>query len=187
MAKRPTLSEDSFLKHLFSPKKNLLPTGIRKRPITATAGRVKGRVAAYNRMSATSQEILRRSGLRDAYLKGTVGLPDARKVLRDTAVSKGFAKPLRTRATPPAKGPSLDGMVAMHVATTLAKHGKLVDQKFYYRVPFIPPELKPEVLKWDASQIRAYGGHNDPEYYARDTDGELVYIDGHPFNPLWYH
>lgn len=186
MAKRPALSEDSFLKHLFSPKKNLLPTGIRKRPITTTAGRIKGRVAAYNRMSATSQEILRRSGLRDAYLKGTVTLPNARKVLRDTAVSKGIAKPLRGRTTP-VKGPSLDGMVAMHVATTLAKYGKLVDQKFYHRVPFIPPELKPEVLKWDASQIRAYGGNTGPEYFARDTDGELVYIDGHEFNPLWYH
>lgn len=184
MAKRPALTEDSFLLHLFAPKKNALPTGIRKRAIAFTPGRTKGRVAAYNRMSGSSQEILRRSGLRDAYLKGTVRLTDARKALRDTAVSKGLAKPLRPRKGKAPAGPSLDGLVAMHVARTLAQNSYPVGPKFYQRVGYLPEELKPSVLNWSLSQIRAYAGEDNP---ARDADDELVIIDGQPFNPLWYH
>lgn len=190
LMKRPALSEDSFLKHLFSPKKNPLPTGLRKRPLAFSKGRSKARVASYNRMSAANQEVLKRSGLRDAYLKGEATLPSAKRALRDTAVALGFAKPLRQRATTTRihqpRQETLDGLVAQHVARTLAQAGKLVSHKFYYRVPFLPSATKVEVLKWDASKIRAYGGHSEPEYLARDTDDELVYIDGAPFNPLWY-
>src|ERR1700750_76770 len=97
MAKRPGLSEDSFLAHLFSPAKTPLPSGIRKTKLKGTKGQSKGRVAAFNRMTPFKQEMLKRAGLRDQYLRGNASLADAKKALRPKAESKGLAKILRPR------------------------------------------------------------------------------------------
>jgi hypothetical protein len=178
MAKRPALTEDSFLKHLFSPKKNALPTGIRKRPIVSSKGRSKSRVAAYNRMSAQSQELLRRSGQRDAYLRGDASLKDARAILRETAVGKGIAKPVRRAGKPaPIVGTTLDGIIANHVIRELKDAGYTPHRaNIYDRSQHLPDDIKPDVVKWKVGQIRAYAG-----------DGtNVVIVDGESFNPLWY-
>lgn|SRR6478735_5028854 len=180
MTKRPPLSEDSFLKHLFSPKKNLLPTGIRRRPLAFAKGRTKARVASYNRMSATSQEVLRRSGMRDAYLKGEGTLSDAKRALRGKAVEKGFAKPLKPKLRLGAPYESaLDNRVAAHVAKTLRTTGRNVNvHRLAVGVKHLPHDVKPEVEYWTVGQIRAYAGDSE----------NLVIIPGyaHPINPLWY-
>lgn len=182
MASRPGLTEESFLRHLFSPKKNPLPTGIRKRPIAFTPGRTKARVAAYNRMSGASQETLRRAGLRDDYLKGNATLADAKKALRRVAVDLGIAKPT---AGQPRRVTShlntLAGDVAVHVSRTLARGGTLVAKKFFSRVKHMPESMMRDVLTWDAARIKAYASHqqDEPDY--------MVIIDGKPFNPLWYY
>lgn len=176
---RPKLTEDNFLKHLFSPKKHLLPTGLRKRPVTASKGRTRARVAAYNRMSAKNQEVLYRSGQRDAYLAGTGNLKDARITLRDRAVDKGFAKPLRNAR---GKGTVEIGytqaqLVVSHVIQSLRGAGKTVNAD---RVAKHVPHMKPSDLalarKWTVGKIK---------HYASDSDNEVI-IEGERFNPLWY-
>jgi hypothetical protein len=97
MARRPALTDGSFLSHIFSPKKNPLPTGIRHRKIVSTKGRVKARVNAYNKMPAKNQEVLARTGQRDAYLRGETTLVQARSKLRETAIKLGVAKPVKSR------------------------------------------------------------------------------------------
>ncbi len=180
MAKRPALSEDSFLKHLFSPKKNPLPTGIRKTSLKAAKGRSKARVAAFNRMSPANQELLKRAGLREAYLQGHATTKDAKSALRRIAVDKGHAKPLRGKPAPVRKlGSDLDARVAAHIVSTLRKTGNMnVDAgRIHHHVPYMPDEDKATASKWSSGKIRAY---------AADSD-KVIEIEGQQVNPLWYH
>jgi hypothetical protein len=178
MAKRPALTDDNFLKHLFSPKKNALPTGIRKRTLALTKGRTKARLAAYNRMSPLNQETLRRSGLRDAYLNGTVRLTDARKALRQIAVGKGYAKPSKTKSLGGHIGfTTLDARVAAHVTRSLREAGRTVDyDRLSTNVPYMDQDDKIEAERWNVARIRAYAGDSS----------KIVEIDDRRFNPLWY-
>jgi hypothetical protein len=180
MAKRPALSEDSFLKHLFSPKRNPLPTGIRKRAIAFTAGRSKARVASYNRMSGASQEMLRRANLRDAYLNGQVSLADAKKSLRNIAVGKGFAKPLRLRQAPPPRlnRSDLDMRNAGYIVRTLRSAGieNVNVGRVYHHTPYLPEPVAKGITRWSAGMIRAYAGNN----------ANAIIINDEPVNPLWY-
>ncbi len=178
MAKRPALTDDSFLQHIFSPKKNPLPVGLRKRPITFVKGRTKGRVSSYNRMSATNQELLKRSGFREAYLKGDASLADAKRELRKTAVSKGIAKPLKGKVAARRPGTNLDLLVASHIVKELRDSGYPVNtDAVYKRVKYMKDGDKEKAEKWKTGQIRAYGG----------DDANMVEADGERFNPLWYH
>lgn len=182
MPKRPALTEDSFLKHLFAPKSNPLPTGIRKRPIKVTPGRTKARVNSYNRMSPASQELLKRSGLRDAYLKGEATLTNARSTLRDKAVRKGLVKPTKAQQARQRKSvgtPSaLDAKVASHIVHELRQANYTVSTDLVYKhVPFMSEEDKRKAATWKAGQIRAYAGDDD----------NMVEVGGERFNPLWYH
>lgn len=178
MARRPKLSEDSFLKFLFAPSKNPLPTGLRKQKLVGTKGRSKSRLAAYNRMSAANQELLKRSGTRDAYLRGETSLQQARYDIRPQAIAKGIAKPLRPPASTPER--SLDERVAGYVYRSLT-HGagrpRVNGNKIRQRVPHLPADVKPRVLKWTPTQIRAYGA----------DDSNKVMIGKTEVNPLWYH
>lgn len=90
--------QEAFLAFLFNPKRKPKPTGLRARPLKGLkGGRKAGRLAAYNRMSAVNQELLKQSGLRDEYLRGEFSLKEARAKLRDRAVNLGLAKPTRPR------------------------------------------------------------------------------------------
>ena len=92
---------ESFLAYLFNPKKSPKPKGLRARPLKGLkGGRKAGRLAAYNRMSAINQELLKQSGLRDEYLRGEFSLKEARTKLRDHAVNLGLAKPTRPKPAP---------------------------------------------------------------------------------------
>lgn len=178
MVKRPALTEDTFLRHLFSPKKNPLPTGLRARALAFTKGRTKARVSAYNRMSAASQHLLKQSGMRDAYLRGEVSLKDARGTLRQKAVSKGFAKPLRVKVTEPYKRTPLDIRIGAFVTQTLRDGGKAPNVgKVYERVAYLPDRVKERIQHWGIGQIKAYAGDSD----------NIIIIDGIEINPLWYN
>lgn len=177
---RPSLSEDTFLKHLFSPRKNPLPTGIRKRDVSYSKGRSKARVNAFNRMSVTNREALKQSGMREAYLRGETTLRDARTALRGTAVQKGYARPVTGTASPtaPAVAGSLDSIVTGHVVRELRKAGLHPNpQKLRKRIPHMTNAEKRRVEKMSAAEMRAY---------ASDSDN-MIEIDDEPVNPLWYH
>lgn len=95
--KRPAFSDRSFLAAVFSPTKNPVPTGIRKRPVKGTVGRKASRVRSYNAMPPINQLVLYRSDMRDQYLRGDATLADAKRALRGAAVDLGIAKPLRSQ------------------------------------------------------------------------------------------
>jgi hypothetical protein len=94
MPKRPRLTTQSFLAFIFHPTKNPTPSGIRHTSVKASKGRKPARVRSYNKLSAEKQEILRRTGNREAYLKGETTLLNARRELRTEAVTRGITKPL---------------------------------------------------------------------------------------------
>jgi hypothetical protein len=178
MAKRPALSDNSFLAYLFSPKKNALPTGLRARPITATKGRKVARVNAYNKLPAAKQEVIRRSGLRDAYLRGEVTFTDAKKSLRPKAESLGIVKPVRTRGKATGirqMNTRSAGSIALHLLRTLRSAGKS---------PSVPTVVagsnfvqEDDVMTLTYTQIKER---------AKDTDYMMV-VDGKEFNPYWYN
>jgi hypothetical protein len=182
MAKRPSLSEQSFLGHVFSPKKNPKPAGIRKTTLTGVkGGRTKGRLNAFNRMSPTNQELLKRAGMREQYLKGEVKLGDAKAALRPKAVSLGVARPGRPRPgsiravirTP------LDARVAAHLKHVVRSAGRPLNTASVDKnVRFIPDDVLPDVETWEYGQVR-YAGRPGSEYE--------VTSDGKPYNPFWYH
>lgn len=182
MAKRPPLNDTSFLGHLFSPKRNPAPTGLRKTHLTGTkGGRVKGRLAAFNRMSPVSQEVLRRSGKREDYLKGQSSLSEAKAALRQQAVSLGLAKPTRpkTAGRITYARTALDAKVAKFIKDTVRSAGRpFISEHVDNNVHLIPDDVIAQVEGWDYGQIK-YAGRKDSEYE--------LYVDGMKKNGFWYH
>jgi len=178
MTKRPALSDESFLAHLFSPKKNALPTGLRARPVAAAKGRSVARVNAYNKMPAVKQEVLKRSGLRDAFLKGQTTYTEAKKALRPKAVAKGVARPVRARIA--AKPKKIDkararaGYIAQAWAYQLRRAEKEYNPATVYAGSQFVEEADAESLTYAQIKERA----SDPDY--------VVTINGNTFNPYWY-
>lgn len=176
MAKRPALTAQSFLAHVFSPKKNPLPTGLRARPVAVTKGRKAVRVNAYNKLPAVKQEVIKRSGLRDKFLKGEVTYTDARKILRDVAVRNNVVKPLRT---PKPKRMSLSrarqGFIAQHLMFEIRRGGKEPNPATVYAGSQFIEDDDAETLTYAQIKERA----SDPDY--------VVKLNGESFNPYWYH
>src|SRR6476620_4696031 len=100
MPKRPTLNDNTFLAHLFAPKKHAQPTGLRKIALSGSKNRSVKRLRSFNKMSAVQQATLTRAGLREQYLRGETTLAEARRSLRPQAISLGVARPVRTRQAP---------------------------------------------------------------------------------------
>lgn len=184
VAKRPALTEDSFLAHLFSPKKNALPTGLRARPIASSKGRRVARVNAYNKMPAVKQEALKRSGLRDAFLKGEVTYTDARKALRGKAEERGIVKALRARGAK-AKTSALSAAIkkrrkeeaytfSQHLMSQLRRANKQHDPSTVVAGSFYIQEDDVETLDYEGIKER-----------AKDKNFEME-IGGHSVNPYWY-
>ena len=190
MAKRPALTDTSFLQYIFSPKKHGLPTGLRRSKLTSAAGRNKTRLKSYNKMSAANQEVLRRSGKRDSYLKGEVSFVEAKRALRDVAVDLGVAKPLRTRA--PRQTSAIDSMthaekrkfsdlnrIAGRYVQTIREAGKQADlARVMYNMQFMPLEVRYAASRMDYSQIKEA---------STDPDNTVKLPDGSEYNPFWYH
>ncbi len=178
MAKRPALTENSFLAHLFSPKKNPLPTGLRARPVVQSKGRKVARVNAYNKLPALKQEVLKRSGKRDAFLRGEVTYTDAKKALRGTAVERGVVKPVRTRAPKPqplSKGRARSGEVAQFLMYQLRRADKDYDPATVVAGSMFIDD--PDVTSLDYQGIKDRA--SDPDY--------MITVNGSSFNPYWYH
>lgn len=187
MQKRPALSEQSLLAHIFSPKKNPLPTGLRACAIALSKGRKAARVNAYNKMPAVKQEILKRSGKRDAFLSGNITFTDAKKSLREIAVEKGVAKPVRVRAPrrgkdKPRVGQSIRRQsveraneIALSLLATLRRAGK---------DPVVPTVVAgSNFIQEDDAETLDYEGIKER---ARDKGYEMI-INGSTFNPYWYN
>jgi hypothetical protein len=180
MPKRPSLNDNSFLSHLFGPKRNPQPTGLRKVTLTGIrGGRTRGRLAAFNRMNPVSQEALKRAGLREQYLRGEVALGDAKKSLRQKAVQLGVARPIKPKPLKYTIRTSLDARIAAHLKTEVRAAGKpLNEQSVDINVRLVPDDITTDVVTWDYAQIK-HAGRKGSEY-------ETV-IDGHQRNPFWYH
>lgn len=182
---RPILSDTSFLAHVFGPKRNPKPTGIRKsKPLKGVKGQNKGRIAAFNRMSPVSQELLKRSGLKESYLRGQTTLSDAKRTVRPQAISLGLAKPVPGQPTvirvprPPTRREQIDFQVARHIKVTLARSDKRFSpQGIDTRVPRIPDYIVEHVKTWDYDQLSAAAGTGSPF--------EII-EEGTRFNPFWY-
>lgn len=185
---RPNLSDESFLGFIFSPKKYQQPTGIRKRNLKGVkGGRKKGRLAAFNRMSAANQEMLSRFGLRDSYLRGELSLGEARKAVRPRAVAAGVARPLPGQESRPVvrvprpltRREQINAAVARHIKRTVVDagkrfHGPSVDR----RVTQIPDYIVEYVPEWDYQQISDAASTGSP--FERIENGAR-------FNPFWYN
>ncbi len=180
--KRPALSESSFLGHIFSPKKHALPTGLRKTTLKGARGTSKRRVAAYNKMSPVNQEILKRTGKRDAYLKGEGTLADAKRELRKVAVQLGIAKPTRTKLPALGTRTALDEFVRRQIASNIIKQTRDADKNpntdtVYQQIEYLDSPDK-SMVGWDYGHIK-YAGRPGSEYET--------YVDGRLHNPFWYH
>lgn len=181
MAKRPTLSEDSFLGFLFSPSKHPQPAGIRKRTLKGVKGQKKGRIAAFNRMTPVKQELLKRSGKQDAYLRGEATLADAKNALRPTAIAKNLAKPLRPKAQPAYTQTALDIRIARYIIRKLdGKTRKPVNTRTVYSEnQYLGDNADEGMLVWSEGDIK-HAGRRGSEY-------ETVDASGNTHNPFWYH
>lgn len=190
MPKRPALTDSSFLLSIFKPKSNPVPSGLRRTKLSGTKDRSKRRLTSFNRMSAANQEVLKRTGSREAYLKGAITLPQAKALLRNTAVSVGLVKPLRPR--PQRTGPplgyvrraSLQRMIEQHLKSVLQDaplspvhpyNPRAIEKNIGY---FDDNDFTGDMLTWDYGKVK-YAGRSNSEY-------ETV-IDGATRNPFWYH
>lgn len=181
MAQRPALTDSSFLNFLFHPKKASQPTGLRKSKLASAKGRNPRRLRAYNNLTAVQQETLKRSGQREAYLKGETTLAKAKAALRPTAVNLGIAKPVKTRqtATPVTdRRARLDAMIQQHLRTVIVDAGQLWNQATSdAEMVYLDPDNG--MLGWDYGQVK-HAGRRGSEY-------EVVGPDHKTHNPFWYH
>lgn len=182
---RPPLSEQSFLAHVFGPKKNPLPTGLRKRTFVGAKGRKVSRLNAFNKMSALKQEVLNRAGLREDYLRGDLTYTDVKRRLRTQAVARGVVKPLRTRTRPRSGGnvvvdrrARLEAMIAMHLGNTVAAAGRYPNWRTIEEQNEYLDQPREEMTRWDYGQFK-YAGRRGSEYERVDN--------GRTHNPFWYH
>lgn len=184
---RPPLSDASFLSHVFHPKRDPQPTGLRKRKLEGLTGRKPARLRAYNNMTAVKQEILKRSGLRDAYLKGESTLVEARRKLRIEAINLGVAKPVKSRRTnvkvssPEVRRNRLKQMIALHLGNTVQAAQKqpnwnTIDEEIDW---LDEPDTTEDKTRWSYGQFK-YAAREGSEYDRYDARGRR-------HNPFFYH
>lgn len=183
---RPPLSETSFLAHVFKPKTNPLPTGLRKSALKATKGRKVARVNAFNRMTALKQQIVKRSGMLEEYLNGTATFTDTKQRLRVEAVNRNVARPLRNRRTGTVR-PSTKTDILARIADNIWRqtHGKRFTRRdaidHNVRSYLHDPTSDMETWEYDTITIAATGGEvNGKRYMVFDPAGTA-------HNPFWYH
>ena len=184
MAKRPRLSEDSFLAHLFSPKKQPLPTGLRKATLKGTKGQRSTRLKAFNQMNPFNQEVLKRSGTRDSYLRGDSTLADAKRALRPQAIAKKLAKPVRNRVKPAPILSDRRKRLEQYIAEHLKKELRFArvpvnDRTVDAEIVWLGDNADEDMLGWSYGKIK-YAGRRNSEYEVADNYGRT-------HNPFWYH
>lgn len=134
-------------------------------------------------MTAVKQEVLARTGLREAYLRGEVSQVEAKRKLREDAIRLGVVKPVRQRRPKPApvtdRRTRLDAMIALHLGNVVQSVGiqpnwRTIDREIEY---LDPPEER--MTTWGYGQIK-YAGREGSEYERFDSTGRK-------HNPFWYH
>jgi hypothetical protein len=177
---RPRITEDNFLAHLFKPSKNPLPTGIRKTVLKGTKGQKKARINAWNKLTGRDQEIIRRAGLQDAYLRGDVNRTEAKQRLRGQAVSKGIVKPVRRRRpTESTRDDIYDTF--RHVQRVLSATGRTNPDHLRMNAVLMSQHQRNEVRK-----IKTFDEYR-AEADSGDEKWEYTFNDGVSRSLLWYH
>lgn len=176
--RRPALSDASFLAHIFSPKKNPKPTGLRKRILKGSKGQRKARINAYNRMTAEKQAVIDRAGHRDSFLRGETTYTDSKRTLRETGVSQGILKPLRQRNRPISQGQQLyDDVVVDHLIDEgLDELAGWNERHVRQRLRVTTRVTKRQILAATKAEIRRNAKRRSIEFE-----------DEYDFNPWWYH
>jgi hypothetical protein len=191
---RPRLSFESFLAHVFSPKKNAQPTGLRRTSLKWVKGRRKARVSAFNRMNSVKQNILTYAGQREAYLRGDVTFTDAKRSLRNDAVQRGVVKPLRRRY---GQGENREDALKRRIADLLWRSTRQQVPTPYQRMKGLSPTSKQriednvmryldqpedEMLTWDFGTFQEAA-----KGYEVNGKRYLVFEGSAEHNPFWYH
>lgn len=188
---RSRLTLHSFLAHVFSPKKNPQPTGLRRSTLKVTKGRKVARVNAFNKMTTVKQQILTYSGRREQYLRGEITFTDSKRSLRNDAVQRGVVKPLRrkygsgrdelkrriadliwqkTRTLQPTD-------FQRRLGTTRSNKQHIEDNVMNYL-----DDPEPEMLQWDLGDIQTAA-----KGYEVNGRRYVVFEGTTERNPFWYH
>jgi len=93
MARRPAKPTKGFLDAIFHPKSAKPAKGLRRSSATPNKLRKPARVRAFNKLDTLKQNIIVKSGNKEAYLRGSVTLAEAKQQLRPQAIAVGVAKP----------------------------------------------------------------------------------------------
>jgi hypothetical protein len=176
--RRPALTDASFLAHIFSPKKNPQPTGLRHRILKGSKGQRKARINAYNKMPASKQAVIDRSGNRDKFLRGEVTYTDSKKALRESGVRQGILKPLRIRRPKISPGQQIyDDAVVEHFKDVGLDQAERWDERHVRnRLATTQKTLKRQMLSSDRATIRRNAKRRSDEF-----------ADEYDYNPWWYH
>jgi hypothetical protein len=176
--RRPALSDATFLAHIFSPKKNPKPTGLRHRILKGLKGQRKARVNAYNKMPAEKQAVIDRTGNRERFLRGEVTFTDSKRTLRESGVRQGILKPLRPRMPKISPAQAVyDQAVVEHLkdeGLDTAEHWN--EKNVRKRLAVTNRVTKREILAADRATLR-----------RRAAQRASDYEDEYDFNPYWYH
>lgn len=197
---RPRLSLSSFLAHVFAPKKNPQPTGLRRSTLKPTAGRRRARVNAFNKMTTVKQQILSYSGAREQYLRGEVTFTQAKQSLRNDAVERSIVKPLRREyGTPNPR--TFVGRTEMkrRIADNVWNKTKDLEpnsyqarrgqrrankQRIYNNIfdYLEDSDIVPEMMTWDVGDIQMAA-----KGYEVNGKRYVIWQDNAERSPFWYH
>lgn len=167
MARKPALSNKSFLQSIFQPSKHQTPKGLRKRSATKTSGRNARRVRAFNNLTPAKQAILDKANQREAYLRGDTTLTEAKNSLRAEAIRNGWTAPV-TRTT----------SIEHHISSLVQRAtGRNIDpDKLHQRVNAMTPEQRREASSLTFAELQQRASDND----------NLIETDDGDTNPFWY-
>jgi len=132
-------------------------------------------------MPALNQEVLKRAGLREQYLKGETTLAKAKASLRGQAVTLGIAKPQKPTAVGYTKTQLAKAVAINIIQKTQAVNPYKTDPvSIVARIEKTEQLgiLKPAMVSWTYQQIS--NAATDENYRILDTNGRY-------YNPFWYH
>lgn len=167
MARKPALTNESFLQSIFQPSKYQTPKGLKKRSASNTKGRNARRVRAFNNLTPAKQAILDKANQREAYLRGETTLADAKDTLRVEAIRHHFIQP-PTRTT----------SIEHHISSIVQRAtGRSIDpDKLHNRVNAMTPAQRREVSEMSFAELQQRA--SDSDNITESEDGDT--------NPFWY-
>jgi hypothetical protein len=188
---RPSFSAGNFLAHIFSPKRHAKPSGLRKTALSGLrGGRLKNRLASFNRMDAVKQHVLQESGQREAYLRGEVTFAEAKRSLRPKAIQLGVAKPVRPRgpvvqpvtaSRPMTRKEQIEARMAYHLKSVIARAGKRFNPLTIEKnVRLIPEYAQTMVFEMEYPEVAVAASPGSPFEFQRVEDNAR-------WNPFWYN